>query len=125
MDDFSVLIQVAFFGQMQLRFDVATGSELAQRIVSEFETLSAEPSPFHQLYKLEAISWWLVGFAAKSHLPPLWKQVCQLMVVTNSVTLRQWGEINEYIAERIGEMLFRLASDHGIATAVNVENALN
>lgn len=109
----------------RLQFPMASSPELAPQIVSEFASLIQEPSPSHQLCKLDAIAWWLIGFAAQNSLPALWREVCQLMVVTNSVTLKQWARINEYIAERIGKMLYHERHLGIEFKTPDVENTLN
>lgn len=97
--------------------------EIAEKLVLEFDSLKNQPTPSHQLLKLDAIAWWLVSHGARNTLFTLWEKICRLVEVTNSITLKQWGQINEYLSKKIGEILYVPPPRRDMLYAEHIENA--
>lgn len=95
---------------------------LAAKLVSEIDSLKGQPSQSHQLLRLEAIAWWLVRYGHSHPLLTLWRRVCQLVEATNSITLKQWGLINEYLSRKIGELLYIPPPGGRVSFAEHVES---
>jgi hypothetical protein len=64
-----------------------------------------EPTPAHQMLRLDAMCWWLVGFGSPDHAAAIWRRVGDYATATQAMTLRWWSQVNEYVTDRIGLFL--------------------
>jgi hypothetical protein len=64
-----------------------------------------ELTPAHQMLRLDAMCWWLVGFGSPDHAAAIWRRVGDSAATTQAMTLRWWSQVNEYVSDRIGLFL--------------------
>jgi hypothetical protein len=64
-----------------------------------------EPTPAHQMLRLDAMCWWLVGLGSTDDAAALWRLVGDSAAATLAMTLRWWSAVNEHVTDGIGLFL--------------------
>ena len=65
-----------------------------------------KPSPSETLLHLEAVAWILVKLHGSSSLTNLWQRVQDAASRSLSISLNFWQQANEYLSERLGNLLY-------------------
>jgi len=86
--------------------DLPCTEKTADKILDELLCLNDEPSPSHVCLKLDALCFWLANYSGCGKLPELWQRICRLSEKHLRISSRWWQQINEYISEKIGEILY-------------------
>lgn len=81
-------------------------TECANIFLEEFKSAQEMPSPSQVLLHLESISWALVQYSASSSLTSLWQSIKDLAARCFSISLHFWQQVNAYLTERLGLLLF-------------------
>lgn len=100
-----------------------TESDCADFIIEELIKIQAETTPSLRMLKLDAIAWWMVGYGSKNSLQRLWRLVGDLVEKNLSFNLNWWLSINEFLYEKIGNLLF-IDSPKGKSTYKNYNMCL-
>jgi len=79
----------------------------AQIFVDEIKNAQNMPSPSQVLLHLEAISWALVRYSESSSLTSLWQGIKDLAAKSFAISLHFWQQVNAYLTERLGFLLYR------------------
>ena len=80
--------------------------ECANVIFSEIVEAQNKRSPSEILLHLESIAWALVKCHGSSSLTNLWQHVQDAASSSLSVSLDFWQQANEYLSERLGNLLY-------------------
>jgi transposase InsO family protein len=82
-----------------------TVPETAAAVLSEMIAAEGEPTPAHQMLRLDALAWHLARYGATASLPALWERIGQLAAETIRMSLRWWQAASSYLNDLIGELL--------------------
>jgi len=83
-----------------------SAEEYAMLVVDELSKLPEFKTPSERMLHLDTLCWWLVRYSSKNSLRELWRRVGDLSETNRAITLRWWQQINEYVSERIGALMF-------------------
>ena len=82
-------------------------SECAKIFFDEIQSAQNMPSPSQILLHLEAISWAMVRYGVSSSLTNLWRRIQDLAAKSFSLSFQFWQQVNQYLSERLGFLLYR------------------
>ena len=86
--------------------EIKSLDEYASIVTQELQKIQDEISPSHRMLGLDALGWGLGRISAKIPLTELWRKVGDLSEMNISISLRWWSEVNEYLYDKLGDILF-------------------
>ncbi len=82
--------------------------EMSLNMLEELERCVKSTTPTQAMLGLDSVCLWMANHSREIPLPDLWKNIGDLAERYRGISSRQWGFINEYVADLIGCLLFPL-----------------
>lgn len=102
-------LDLSWKNKLSLPTEINLQAEIA---LEEFEYLLQDPSPSHQLLRLDTLLWAIVSKNTKNDLRSLWNTIGVLSEKSRLISLKFWQRINEYCMEKIGEIIGNETQEH-------------
>ena len=80
--------------------------ERAKDILEVFVEILDMATPAEWMVELDALAWWLIHYSRQASLPELWTAVENEVVTSKVMSLKQWGEIKDYLSRLLGDFLY-------------------
>ncbi len=78
----------------------------AKDILEVFVEILDMATPAEWMVELDALAWWLIHYSRQASLPELWTAVEHEVVTSKVMSLKQWGEIKDYLSRLLGDFLY-------------------